>query len=89
MSRVTVKFERQQKYAERELTNFARHRFQFWSPNVPKGQLTERLATLGPALELVINGEYARRVDGLRAAARQRRNAVFRVLQILEHLRFD
>lgn len=91
--RITEKHERQRKYARRDLKNFENTRFQFWSPNVPRGYVTEHLAALEPGLELVINGEYARRVERLREAARERKNNegndVFRLLQILEHLRFD
>lgn len=91
VQRITEKHERQRRYAEQELRTFRERRFQFWSPNVPRGYLTQHLAKLGPGLELVINGEYARRVDQLRDAARLQMNNegndVFRLLQILEHLR--
>jgi hypothetical protein len=91
--RITEKHERQKKYARRELKNFEHTRFQFWSPNVPKGYITLHLAELEPGLELVINGQYAKRVGRLREAAGRRKNDegndVFRLLQILEHLRHD
>lgn len=91
--RITEKYERQRRYAREELSTFKVMRFQFWSPNVPKGYLTRHLAELEPGLELVINGEYTRRVDQLRAAARDQMNNegndVFRLLQILEHLKDD
>ena len=91
--RITEKHERQRKYARQALKNFEKKRFQFWSPNVPMGYVTEHLAELEPGLELVINGKYAACVNQLREEARLRKNNegndVFRLLQILEHLRFD
>lgn len=62
----------------------------FWSPVVPVGYLTEELPKI-EGLELVINGEYKRRVEELRQLARSTAhdagNDFFRMLQILEHLR--
>ncbi|MFI4959360.1 MAG: hypothetical protein ACHP7C_09405 [Lysobacterales bacterium] len=61
-----------------------------WSPVVPKGFVTAGLAQL-PDLQLVINGEYKRRIGELQKLAatttHDARNPVFRLLQILEHLR--
>ena len=37
-------------------------RFMFWAPVVPRGPLTEGLAAL-EGLQLVIDGEYKRRVE--------------------------
>ncbi|QZP38915.1 hypothetical protein [Halobaculum magnesiiphilum] len=74
------------------------HRFQFWSPNVPPAS-EEALREVagefgsrsGSELELVVNDEYADRIDELRAAAAstyaQRNELAFRFLQILEHVR--
>ena len=62
----------------------------FWSPRVPVGVITEALAQEA-GLELVVNAEYARRIDELRrlamATTRDTGNPFFRSLQILEHLR--
>ena len=89
--RVEAKHRRQKNYAEAQLKEFPNRRYQFWSPVVPRGYLTQRLALIDPELELVINMEYAERVDELRKAARTRKNdennPAFRLLQILEHLR--
>jgi hypothetical protein len=76
----------QRAYSEKYLSRFSRHVFQFWSPNVPKGQLTQALETI-EGLELVINGEYKRRVETLMLRARSEKqdtnNPAFRMLQIL------
>jgi hypothetical protein len=72
------------------LGNFETIRYQFWSPVVPKGYLTNHLNEI-ETLELIINGEYKKRVLALQALAEKQthdaRNPVFRVLQILGHLR--
>lgn len=60
----------------------------FWSPVVPVGAVTKGLAETRPR---IINGEYKRRINELLALAEatthDARNPVFRVLQILTHLR--
>jgi hypothetical protein len=88
--RLIRKHERQKAYATKHLTNFENLRFQFCSPVVPVGYMTNELAKLD-SLELVINGAYKQKVDALRTMARtanhDARNPVFRMLQILEHLR--
>jgi hypothetical protein len=90
VARVAAKLERQKAYAHKYLRNFRNRRFQFWSPVVPFGYLTTNLAQI-PGLELIINGEYKKRVKKLRELAKEEtydaRNPVFRMLQILEHLR--
>jgi hypothetical protein len=90
VERIAKKHQRQKVYARRYLKNFETIRYQFWSPVVPKGYITENLASIED-LELVVNGEYKIRVDKLRESARRTtydaRNPVFRVLQILGHLR--
>lgn len=65
-----------------------------WAPYVPKGILTEFLKELSdahPNIEVVINGEYTRRVEELRESAkgdqRDRGEPFYRALQILENLR--
>ena len=90
VARLIRKHERQRAYATKHLTNFENLRFQFWSPVVPIGYLTTELAKI-EGLELVINDRYRERVDALRSLARatthDARNPVFRLLQIMEHLR--
>lgn len=90
VDRIKRKHIRQRQYAEKYLSNFKTIRCQFWSPVVPKGYLTEHLAMI-ETLELIINGEYKKRVQELKNLAAKEthdaRNPVFRVLQILEHLR--
>jgi hypothetical protein len=72
--------------------------FQLWSPVVQPG-LADRLPELAApfadseamSLELIYNDAYADRIDELRAEAAattaQRGEFVFRLLQILEHLK--
>jgi hypothetical protein len=83
------KHERQKRYGVKFLKNF-QCQYMFWSPVVPVGFITESLSQL-PDLELVVNGDYKRRIDELKVLARETthdaRNPVFRVLQILEHMR--
>lgn len=90
VARIGRKHQRQQQYAKKYLGNFDTIHYQFWSPVVPRGYITENLADID-TLELVINGEYKRRVLELQRRAsvetHDARNPVFRVLQILEHLR--
>lgn len=90
IKRLTKKHERQKAYALKYLSNFENLRFQFWSPVVPVGYMTKSLAQI-EGLELVINGQYRQQVEALRSLARQTthdaRNPVFRMLQILEHMR--
>jgi len=88
--RIAKKHDRQRRYAGRYLENFAHARFMLWSPVVPRGYVTKELAQI-EGLELIVNGEYKRRVDELRGLARKSahdaRNPFFRMLQIVEHLR--
>jgi len=90
VARVRRKHQRQREYAAKYLSNFENTVYQFWSPVVPKGYLTEHLAEID-GLELIINSEYKKRVQELRVCAATQTqdagNPVFRVLQILEHLR--
>ena len=87
--RIKAKHGRQKEYAARYLKHLKVHRFQFWSPVVPRGRVAQLAQIEG--LELVINGEYARRVDKLMMLARvekyDTRNPVFRMMQILGSLR--
>ena len=91
VERIAKKHERQKEYAkEYLLSNFEVVHYQFWSPVVPLGYLTKHLAEID-GLELVINGEYVRRVDELQRLAQRLKNDTgnpfFRVLQILGNLR--
>ena len=90
IDKIESKFARQKLYAAKHLQDFTCVRFQFWSPVVPVGFLTKHLSSID-GLELVINGEYKRRVEELRILARKfthdAKNPVFRTLQVLEHLR--
>lgn len=89
VERITKKHERQKSYGKKYLENFD-CQYMFWSPVVPVGFVTESLAKL-PELNLIINGEYKYRVDELESLAaittHDARNPVFRVLQILKHMR--
>jgi hypothetical protein len=64
--------------------------YMFWSPVVPIGYITNNLAKI-KGLQLIINGEYKKRFEELRVLAslttHDARNPVFRVLQIMGHLR--
>ncbi len=90
IQRVKKKHQRQNEYAAKYLANFDNYRFMFWSPVVPVGYLTDNLSKI-ETIELVINGEYKRRIDELRNMAAKSthdaRNPFFRTLQIIEHMR--
>lgn len=90
VARIKCKYQRQQQYAEKYLSNFKTIRYQFWSPVVPKGYITRHLSEIKD-LELIINAEYKKRVLALQSLAEKEthdaRNPVFRMLQILGHLR--
>ena len=90
VKRIKKKHERQKNYAKTYLEQFDKHVYMFWSPVVPKGYLTKHLDSID-SLELVINGEYKKRVDELTDLARRTthdaRNPFFRMLQIVGHMR--
>lgn len=90
VERVRDKHKRQKDYAKKYLKDFENVIFQFWSPVVPVGYLTEGLAQI-QGLELIINGEYKAKVGQLQERAMAEctptGNPAFRVLQILAHLR--
>ncbi len=90
LDRIQQKFEKQREYAEHYLTDFVVHKFSLWSPNVPRGFLTDRLGEID-GLELVVNSSYRQRIGELREIActttRDTGNPFFRSLQILTHLR--
>ena len=89
VERIAKKHERQKRYGDKFLNNF-KCEYMFWSPVVPVGYLTDHLSRLS-SLQLVINGDYKRRIDELQELAARTthdaRNPVFRVLQILGHMR--
>lgn len=89
IERIKKKYHRQQQYGAKYLSDFSRQHM-FWSPVVPKGFLTNALSEID-GLQCVINGEYKRRVGELQVLAAETthdaRNPVFRLLQILAHLR--
>lgn len=89
IERIKKKYQRQQLYGTKYLGDFSREHM-FWSPVVPVGFLTERLSEI-EGLQCVINGDYKRRIGELQTLAAETthdaRNPVFRLLQILGHLR--
>lgn len=88
--RVRRKLVRQQQHAEEYLATFLSRHFMFWSPVVPRGRLLTALTAVD-GLELVVNEDYAARVERLRELARRTLadtgNPFFRTLQLLERLR--
>ena len=90
VERIRKKHARQRDYAAKHLKAFPKITFMFWSPVVPVGFITDGLATI-EGLEIVINQDYAKRIDELRTLARTAAhdagNDFFRALQILEHVR--
>ncbi len=90
VEKITKKHERQKDYASKYLGNFKNQRFMFWSPVVPNGYITEGLGAI-TSLELIINGEYKKRIERLRKLAGETthnvKNPFFRMLQIMEHMR--
>lgn len=92
VKKIRAKHERQRAYAAANLRRFEDVRYQFWSPCVPKGFLTESLACI-EGLELMINGKYKAAVEALRKRARVEKhdtvNPFFRMLQIMEAMRDD
>ncbi|ERG92787.1 MAG: hypothetical protein J07HQW1_02835 [Haloquadratum walsbyi J07HQW1] len=75
------------------------YKFHFWSPYVSEGHLTDGLEEMtqqfendyDESIELIINGEYTKRVRELRERASENKNGydelAFRFFQILEHMR--
>jgi len=89
IQKIKEKFEEQKKYASKRLEGF-KVRYMFWSPVVPIVYLTTHLQEI-EGLELVIDGEYKRRVEQLRELARRETcdlcNPFLRAMQIIEHVR--
>lgn len=88
--KVAAKLRRQRDYARECLSLFNNKVFMFWSPNVPRGAMTDELSKID-GLQLFINQTYTQAVEKLRAEARKTKadtgNPFFRALQIIEHLR--
>ncbi len=88
VSRIKKKYKRQKEYAREYLTTFRKHNFMFWSPVVPVGYITEHIEGIED-LELVINGEYKKRIEQLRLLARNTthdaRNPFFRMRLEIRH----
>jgi hypothetical protein len=89
VERIKKKYERQKLYGSEYLENFECE-YMFWSPVVPVGYITEHLSKL-KKLQLIINGDYKRRVNELEKRAAETthdaRNPVFRILQVFAHMR--
>lgn len=87
---IKKKHQRQKEYSEKYLDDFKNHVFMLWAPVVPRGYLTENLGKI-ESLELIINGEYKKRIEQLRELAKKEthdtKNPFFRMLQIMEHMR--
>jgi len=99
IEKLRTKFESDKKYADEMLKAFPTRHYMFWSPVVPEGKLITLLDELKKELqrrlnldlELVINRQYAERVDQLKNEAHDKNedtgNPAFRLLQILGHLK--
>ena len=89
IKKVRDKFKNQRDYAEKHFPGF-KHRYMFWSPNVPRGRLLDRLNDID-RLQLVVNGDYKGAIEQLKEKARNEKqptqNPAFRLLQILESMR--
>lgn len=91
VDRIRQKHDRQVWFGNEYLHGF-KCEYMFWSPVVRVGYITDQLKLL-PDLQLIINGEYKKRIEELRSLAAETthdaRNPFFRMLQILEHMRDD
>ncbi|SRR6266571_1523210 len=96
--KLRTKFLSDKKYANEMLKDFPTRHYMFWSPVVPEGKLMLLLNELKKELkeedldlEIVINRQYAERVERLKNEAHEKHedtgNPAFRLLQILGHLR--
>jgi hypothetical protein len=92
LQKVRDKFEHQRGYAGARLGRFKSISYQLWSPYVPKGFLTENLATI-EGLELVVNAAYRAKVETLAKRAKTDKqntgNPFFRALQIMAAMRAE
>jgi hypothetical protein len=87
VKKCVTKHQQQRQYAEAMLDGYTTH-FQLWSPKVFPGQIIQ-LNKVG--FELIVNGEFKKRVDRLRTLAKSIKhdtgNPFMRTIQILEHLK--
>jgi len=97
MNKIERKFKSNIKYAERIFPQYKKI-YMLWSPVVPKGQMTkwlkslpERLNKNNDEIKIIINEEYTKKTNELRAKAKKdtkdRGEPFYRALQILEHMR--
>lgn len=96
IKRIRNKFTMDIKYSKNILKEFKKV-FMYWAPNVPSGivklleSYKKELVNKGVDFRLVINREYAERVNQLAELAKKdaqnRGEPFYRVLQILGHLR--
>ena len=86
LTKIRDKFQRQRGYARSHLGRFRSVAYQFWSPYVPKGPLTEQLGQI-EGLTPIINDVYKAKLDELVALAETDKhdtgNPFFRALQIM------
>ena len=99
LEKTLKKFRADNKYVSEMFGDADEHIYQFWSPHVPEGNLTDGLTEVKSTfnsetdakLELIINESYTHRIDELRESASNTRKDYgepgFRILQILESLR--
>jgi hypothetical protein len=90
VDKIRKKYENLRDYAKEYLVDFPKRHFMFWSPIVSEGYITEGLKKI-TGLEVIINKNYTKCIDELRAQARimsnDAGNPFFRTLQILERLK--
>lgn len=91
LAKVQKKHAVQKAYADARLKDFS-VRYMLWSPVVSSKKLLAALRCID-GLEVIVNGDYKRRVEELRRVAAEQThdmgNPFMRTLQILEHLRDD
>ena len=99
LERIFHKFEEDYELVMGVFDDAEEYRFQFWSPYVSVGHLTDGLIEMtqqfendyNESIELVINREYTKRVRELRKLASETQKSfdepAFRFFQILEHMR--
>lgn len=99
LEKLWSKFVADHSYVTRIFDDADQYVFQFWSPYVPEGYLTNGLDRLAEDfrdecnsdIEIVVNEDYTARVNELRELAaedaKDHGEPAFRFLQILEHMR--
>ena len=98
LERIWHKFEEDRNLVTDVFNDAEEYRFQFWSPYVSEGHLTNGLEEMaeqfddeyGEEIDLVVNGKYSERVETLRERASETKKSydepAFRFFQILEHM---